>query len=450
MGDQQGTSRELPYYRLWNDGHWFDEVFEVEERYRPTVRSLFPKDMSDEGVEILLDAELVPELDGPVGEWSIAIRIAGRTIGYLSKEQAVAWASVIRRVVASGCIPVTASRIYAREYDGFDGLELQTNSQVALGDPSDALPQNQPPEVPYTMLPKSSILEVTKEEQYFEALQEFIPPSGHGVFFATLHERPAEGRRNPVTEVRIDGRCIGQLTPQTSQRFLPMIRHFDNRGLQAACWSDVTGSPVAAEVRIRAIKAHEASDEVLNGLPATVPRLVPELSDPSQYDLRAVLPRLKPLNPVQEAPKREWAEPPEGAVIRFTKRRRYNYVAVRYREYWLTTATGYGGGIEQVMYWKDLSPRLIRFDYAVAVDPVNLRDDPRLRAQMAVVCFMLGDFYVSAINVCENGSRDGDWYTTIPDELESSPLGSGRGVTWTEISRYASYPRVVTSWSHYE
>lgn len=449
MGKHTGESSGLPYYRLWTEGSWFDQTFEVEERYLATVRSLCPHEITDDGVELLLDAELVPELSGPFGDTSISVRIAGRTIGYLPTEQAIRWAGVIRRVIASGCVPVAASRISAREYDGFDGLEFWVNAQLAMGDPSDALPRNQPPTAPYTLLPKSSVVQVTKEAQYFDALREFVPMSGRGVFFATLHERPAEGRRNPLAEVRIDGKCVGQLTPQTSQRFLPMIRHFQDRGLMPACWSDVTGSPVAAEVRIRAVKAHEVTDEVLNGPPTTVPQLVPEVSDPTRYDIAHVLSRLKPLEPVQAALKRQWPEPPEGAVIRFTKGRRYNYVAVRYREYWLTTSTGGWGAIDQVMYWSDLSPRLGTFDYALAVDPLNPHNDPRLRDHMSVVCFMLGDLYVAAINVSDKGGIDGDWYATIPDSVDS-PMGDGRGVPWAVISRYARHPRVVTSWKTYK
>jgi hypothetical protein len=450
MDGQQGQLGELRYYRLWSEGHWFDQVIEVEERYQPTVRGLFPKDLSDEGTEVFLDAELVPELNGALGLWSIAIRVAGRTIGYLSKEKAGAWAGVIRRVIASGYIPVTASRIYAREYDGFDGPEFWTNAQVALGDRSEALPQNQPPSAPYTMLPKSSILQVTKEEQYFDALLKVVPSGGHGVFFATLHERPAEGQRKALVEVRVDDACVGQLTPQTSQRFLPMIRHLGDRGLLDACWSDVTGSTVAAEVRINAVKANEASAQVLDGPPVTVPPLVRELSDPLQYDLSAMLAQLKPLAPIRPAKRRVLEEPPQSAVIRFTKGGRYNYVAVRYGDNWLTTATGDWGAINQVMSWRELGPRLSGFDYATAVDPINLLADPRVRQHLAVVCFLLGDFYVAAINISGDETQEGNWYTTIPDvAASSSPIGSGC-VTMPEIARWATDPRLITTWTHFD
>ncbi|MEU2042337.1 hypothetical protein [Nocardia niwae] len=79
--------------------------------------------------------------------------------------------------------------------------------------------------------------------------------SGH----AAIDENIAESSRaKPHVEVCIDGERIGQLTPQMSQRFLPMIQHMKSRGLVTACWGEITGSAVAAKVRIDAIKANEA------------------------------------------------------------------------------------------------------------------------------------------------------------------------------------------------
>ena len=90
-----------------------------------------------------------------------------------------------------------------------------------------------------------------------------------------------QGRAKPHVEVRIDNERIGQLTPAMSQRFLPMVRHLQDRRLVSKHVGVTSaGSAVAAEVRIDGVKANEASQEVLDGPPATVPRLVPALSDP--------------------------------------------------------------------------------------------------------------------------------------------------------------------------
>jgi hypothetical protein len=169
-------------------------------------------------------------------------------------------------VIASGLVPTTG-QIWAQSYESWYAADNFTAVvRIRLGQPNEALPINDPPIVPYTLLPKSSIVQVTKEDQYSDALLKFVPPGGYGVVCVTLHEHPAtEGRKKPYVQVRIDDESVGELTPQTSQRFLPMIRHLQDRGLLTACWGDITGSALAAEVRIDGVKANEATDDVLNG-----------------------------------------------------------------------------------------------------------------------------------------------------------------------------------------
>jgi hypothetical protein len=426
------------YYRLWSSGNWFDHIIEPEEAYKPTVRALYPTDWSGEGTEVLTDIELVPQADGPQGAGSIATRLAGQTIGFLNQEDASAWAGVVRRVIASGFVPVTRGRIYAREYEAFDGPEFWANIQVALGEPGEALPMNEPPAVPHVLLPKSSVLQVTKEDQHVDSLLKILPTGGRGVFYATLHEMSPVGRGKPTVEVRINDECVGQLTPQTSQRFLPLIAHLQSRGLLAACWSDVTGSTLAAEVRVNAVKANEASADVLDGPPADAQHLVPELSDPMQYDLTGALSHLKSLDPVPAPSSPVLSEPPDSAVIRFTLGRRYQYVAVRKGSMWWTTASSDGEKMKQLMFWHQLGPLLKGFDYATEMDWVNPTGDSRLRQQGVVMCYMVGDAYTAAINIASDADWDGDWYTTIGDQE-----------TTNEILRDAIQPRVVTSWTRY-
>jgi len=285
-------------YRLWGHNRsWQSYEFRVDNEFLPAIRSLYPADFPDRHTALTPEVQLVPEPDGPRGQWAVSVRTRERTIGYLDAEDARTWAGVLRRIVASGFIPTTSSKIWAHEFDdGEGGIELRANVAIGLEEPALALPVNDPPTVEYTMLPRSGIVQVTKENEHFDALLKFVPEGGSGLLFVTLHENAAElGRAKPHVEVRIDGERIGQLTPQMSQRFLPMIQHLDSRGLVAACWGDITGSAVAAEVRIDAIKANEASAEVLDGPPVTIPALLPALGDPLDYDLTALRPYLAPL-----------------------------------------------------------------------------------------------------------------------------------------------------------
>lgn len=293
MGDGGSAS---DHYLLWNEqrGDWCNYDIVGEKSYGANIHRLLPEGWSGDGVEIRRSFELIPEPDNPHDPWAISVRAGGQTVGYLASEDSPDWANTVRRVIASGLVPVVPGRIYAYEavsWEDWDGeneppKELAARVQLKLGHPHRALPINDPPSVPYSLIPRSSIVQVTKEDEHSEALLKFVPNVGYGALFVTLHECSA-GRTSAktVVEVRIDNERIGQLTPQMSQRFLPMIHHLESRGLVTACWGDIKGSAVAAEVRVDGIKANEADSVVLDGDPVTVPRLVRPLDDPELYDM---------------------------------------------------------------------------------------------------------------------------------------------------------------------
>lgn len=436
----------MQVYRLWTQARsWCDYEMTVEKDYLPAVRSLFPPEWPGGNQELFPDVELIPELEGPRGPWAISVRTAGRTLGYLDAEISPGWAAVIRRVVGSGFVPTTSSRIGAYEYDGWDGLEFRAWVRIALGKPRDALPLNDPPAVPFTLLPRSSIVQVTKEDEHFDELLKFVPKGGYGTLFVTLHEQTSGSKAKPHVEVRINDKRVGQLTPQMSQRFLPMIRHLQDRGLVTASWGDITGSAVAAEVRIDAVKANEATAAVLDGPPMTVPALMLEETNAAGYDLSAMGHWLRPLPLMKSVSRPIPAEPPDGSVVRFSKGRRYNYVAVRQSDRWETTATSDWGSINEVMTWQDLAAKVAKFDIATAWAAVDPRNDPRVREYLAVVRFTINRHYLAAINVSDDNTHDGDWYTTISDDAERRlPFGDCTG--WSDIARYGEYVQVVTAW----
>ncbi|MCX2933572.1 DUF2510 domain-containing protein [Mycobacterium sp. CVI_P3] len=291
-------------YLLWNEqrGDWCNYDIVGEKSYGATIQSLLPKDWSRDGFEFRRSFELIPETDNTHDSWAISVRADGRTVGYLSREDCRAWADAIRRVVASGYVPVVPGRVYAFDalrWEDWDGRhdppkEFAAKVQLKLGDPQSSLPLNDPPSSPYTIIPRSTIVQVTKEDEHSDALLKYVPDCGYGMLFVTLHEFVAAGSTSTksVVEVRIDDERIGQLTPQMSQRFLPMIRHLESRGLVTACWGDIKGSAVAAEVRIDGIKANEADAAVLDGPPVTLPKLIAAEVDPSRYVLSGEVDRV--------------------------------------------------------------------------------------------------------------------------------------------------------------
>lgn len=284
-------------YRLWSQqrSDWCDYDIVGEKSYGATIHQLLPSNWPTDGCEVRRNFELIPEPENSHDAWAISVRADGRTVGYLAREDCKQWANTIRRVVASGCVPVVPGRIYAFDavdWTNWDGesepaKEFAAKIQLKLGDPNTTLPINDPPSSAYTLIPRSTIVQVTNEHEHADALLKFVPASGYGMLFVTLHE--CESGRGPsaksIVEVRIDDQRIGQLTPQMSQRFLPMIRHLQSRGLLTACWGDVTGSSVAAEVRIDGVKANEADAAVLDGEPVMMPMLVAAQCDPLHYDI---------------------------------------------------------------------------------------------------------------------------------------------------------------------
>ncbi|WP_445166986.1 DUF2510 domain-containing protein [Mycolicibacterium sp. Dal123E01] len=294
-------STKSEHYELWNEqrGDWCNYDIVGEKSYGATIHSLLPADWSRDGFELRRMFELVPEPNNAHDSWAISVRADGRTVGYLPREECQSWANAVRRVVASGYVPAVPGRVYAFEavrWNDWDGRndppkEFAAKVQLKLGDPASALPINTPPSSPYTLIPRSAIVQVTKEDEHSDALLKFVPDCGYGMVFVTLHEchsgRSAAAK--PVVEVRIDDERIGQLTPQMSQRFLPMIQHLESRGLLTACWGDIKGSAVAAEVRIDGIKANEADAIVLDGDPVTLPGLVAVEVDPLSYGLSGLV-----------------------------------------------------------------------------------------------------------------------------------------------------------------
>jgi len=325
-------------YPLWNlETSWCNYQVPIEDELKPAIQTLLQPDQVVDQLQHT-EVDLVPEPFGPRGEWAISVRHSDRTIGYVAEPDAPAWAGVVRRVIASDCTPTTAARISGYQYDDIGGSTLHANIYIALSLRDQVLPLNNPPTKRYTLLPRSSVVQVTKEEQYYDALLKFVPRAGRGVLFVTLHEcPPTSAKSKPLVEVRIDDECVGLLTPQMSLRYLPMIQRLAERNLVTACRGDIVGSAVAAEVRIYGIKANEATNDFLNDGIALVPRLVPEQDDPRGYDLSNMTALLQPLPPVQPPPPPP--EPPDGSLVRFNLGR-YNYLAVRRGARWETTAKG--------------------------------------------------------------------------------------------------------------
>lgn len=257
---------------------------EVEGEFARTEaieRVIGRKLKTNQEVELVeLVAELRPEPANPYDTNAVMVLIKGWHVGYLGRDDAAQYQAPLARLVAAGVAPTVKARLWAAAREDWKngGTKLNARVTLAIGQPDRLAPMNNPPSAPYSLIPWGSGLQVTGEEHHLDALSDFITPSGDGIAIATLHALsvPApKGTTKEVTEVRLDGERIGQMTPGSSVHFLPTIKHLADQGRVAAGWVRVKGSAVAAQAVLQATKAHELPADWF-GAPSTVPALYPQ------------------------------------------------------------------------------------------------------------------------------------------------------------------------------
>lgn len=251
------------YLLLGADGYPNTEVAGEFARMDSIHKAIGRKPKKDEEIERNdLIAVLVPEPTNPHDKNAVMVQINGQHVGYLEKEVAVLYVSAISDVWNSGHVAATGARIWASARESWDSsrkLKYVARVSIALNEPHLLLPMNEPPAGSYSILPWGSALQVTGEEQHQDVLSDFITGIGDGIALGTLAVIDGGTARAPKTliEIRIDGERVGQLTPASSQHFVPTVRHLETQGQAAAAWIRVKGSAIAAQATIQAAKAHE-------------------------------------------------------------------------------------------------------------------------------------------------------------------------------------------------
>lgn len=267
---------EKAHYELPHGGYHGVELV-GEFAYREAILRALPRlPANGAPVEATVPVEIVPEPDNPYDRRAVSVRADGRVIGYLSRELAADYHLPVKRVVASGAVLRSNARVYA--YVGFNG-EAEINARVGLPEPEWLTPLNDGYPAVTSVLPYGrQTYQVTKEDQHFEHLFNFVPKSGKGPVLLTLHSADSVLRNGTVrrtVEVRLDGEKAGELTAATSAHYLPVIDHADALGRVVGVWGTITGSGLAAELTIKGAKSNELSDDWLREMPL-FPRLVPE------------------------------------------------------------------------------------------------------------------------------------------------------------------------------
>ena len=266
------------YLLLGADGYPNTEVAGEFARMDSIHKAIGRKPKKDEEIERTdLIAALVPEPTNPHDRNAVMVQINGQHVGYLEKEVAALYVSAIRDVWESGHVAATGARVWASARDSWDAsrkLKYVARVSVALSEPHLVLPMNEPPAGAYSILPWGPALQVTGEEQHQDVLSGFITSAGDGFALGTLAAFEGGTARAPKTliEIRLDGERVGQLTPASSQHFVPTVRHLESQGQAAAAWIRVKGSAIAAQATIQAAKAHELPADWF-AEPNTIPAL---------------------------------------------------------------------------------------------------------------------------------------------------------------------------------
>lgn len=265
-------------YPLWGGrGDWCNEEVVGVHAYVDAIRATLGSDFDPSGSTVRRTVELIPEPDNPHDRYAVSVRASNYLIGYLARERAILFHNRLTDLINRGLIPTVPASIRVYDQNRWDDrpgvpLDLAINIDVQLSEPHLILPGNEPPSVPYTLLPNGYSVQVTKVDDHFDVLRHFVESEGELELLVTLHEIDVSTAKTEkkVVEVRVEDHRIGQLTPQTSAKFLPAVRHLANRGLVTVGRGWFKGSSVSAQVSLMAAKAHELPDEFLTGDPKTV------------------------------------------------------------------------------------------------------------------------------------------------------------------------------------
>lgn len=256
---------------------WANKDVAGEFYHSEAILPLLPRlPTNGDPVEAELEVDLVPEKDNPHDRRAVSVRADGKVLGYLPREMAADYALPVQRIVASGARLRAAASVYAYVNQWKGEPEIQV--RVALPDPEMMTPLNSGYPTNTTVLPYSRSYQVTKEENHFDRLFDYVPANGTGMVILTMHRKETmlkNGASREVVELRLDGERVGELTPATSKYYLPLVQHARDMDRTIGVWAKLTGSGLAAELTIYGAKSNEVEDEWLRSMPL-LPHLVPE------------------------------------------------------------------------------------------------------------------------------------------------------------------------------
>lgn len=298
---------------LWGQRGWASAEVAGESHYARSIRGLFGKDFKASGTEITTTAQLVPEPHNQHDRNAVGVWVGGVQVGYLPREEAVRYAAVLSALTARGWLPQVSARVWGAEWSDYGDRNgsFQGSVRLDLAEPHMLVPANLPPPGDCRMLPTGNAIQVTGEENHLDALAPFLRPEGECWVYTSLHEIVEQLPRSTrtVVEVRIDGACVGQLSPKMSSELLPAIRHLAQEGTTAGARAVVKGNRIKTEVVLYVARAHELPESWLGEAVASTP------AHATPVAINELVDQVSPVIPL--VPRAHAAIPPPPTGIRF-------------------------------------------------------------------------------------------------------------------------------------
>lgn len=220
-----------------------------ESHYQPAISAAAQgRNCQDWQDAVETTAILVPEPANPYDRNAVRITLGGRTVGYLSREEAVQYQPQLLDLLEAGSLGSCPAYVCGGG-DRYYGVFLH------LDRPGCLVPLNSADTL--ELLAPERQVTVTGEDGHQDVLAE-LAARGRGAerlpVFASLHRCTVSRGKyagQGGIEVRIDGSRVGELTKLQADRYLPIVASAEEAGRPAGCEASLTWGDKGWQVEVQ-------------------------------------------------------------------------------------------------------------------------------------------------------------------------------------------------------
>lgn len=250
---------------------WMSRPYEWTQvagsRYRiPAVLAVLrrtPKEDDRQSLDV--DVALIADPTNPHDRSAVAVWANDQHVGYLPREIAPTWHAICAAFADRDLHLVLRGRVTASYVTFRPSNEPYVDAYVYLPEPTRVAPRNGIPDQPAALLPEKGSIKVTRTNEHLDVLGPIADPEGVAlaVTLHPIHEiRPRSAYE--AVEVHVDGQRVGVLTKLQSERLLPLVKHFAERGRLTVARAILEGNNISAELKLNTIHASDADQQWLD------------------------------------------------------------------------------------------------------------------------------------------------------------------------------------------